>query len=157
MEYDEIVESMIADERMMSYLLEGVNMSPLCIGRIDDETADCFLVTYNSEQGKEVLQWRVKRAVNHKEEWIIEALEAEGVLDTKDGIQGDNLEEAIEQYASLYSKIREIAFRPKLTKEEQDSLACFMKSWYIVLEKDVKEQMEESFPEFFIWVKKEVV
>lgn len=151
MEYEEIENYLYTDEKIMEFTPEGIETSPLCIGRMDGEIADCFLVLIPRDKTKQV-KWKIygKRnndgKVSSKIEEIYEEIE-EAQEDTVD-------ESYCIGYMELYSRVRKFAFHEQITEMQKKELGKFMKYWEMAVDQKERSILQKEFPEFFQWAQK---
>jgi len=141
--YKQILKRIHLSEACMQYLPEGMNISPLCLGKKDGIICDCFICYMsNAEQSVEckAIRWDIEN------DSIIECIDA-GVISNEE----NNEISGARQYMDLYPQIRTFAFSETLTPEQRSILQQFISAGLSCCKVNIQEKLKAFFPEFYIW------
>lgn len=141
--YDQIVRSILFSESGMHSLPDGITISPLCIGKIDDVLCDCFIAYFKSSKPSSTCKVIRIDVLNDR------------LVDCKDDelYVSEKQEEfpGAEQYMKLYPQVRGFAFSDHLSSEQKDIVRQFITAWLNCCDINIQEKLKEAFPEFYIW------
>lgn len=141
--YRQILKKIQLSEACMPYLPEGMNMSPLCIGKQDGAVCDCFL-SYRDHAGRSAgcraIRW------DRESDSVLACMDAGEIsLEENSDTHGAG------QYRELYPQVRAFAFSAALTAEQRGILRQFLSAGRSCCRPGVQEKLKASFPEFYIW------
>ena len=148
--YEEIMDHILTSDLSDSVLPEGIQTSPLLIGQLEGETADCFFSMEIREDGiygpiKAVRMTLHKQQVSVGEQALIYRKSDLEEIDFAE-------HEPAELYMKMYPIIRDFAFRKNLTIEQKKDLSIYCNIEKRVMGNRLTKISRDLFPEFEQWV-----
>lgn len=151
MEYADYVDFLLQNEDLYQYCPEGVSLTPLCIGMINEKVVDCFFCYEECDEGQSLL-WAIRFDCisGLKEKCNIFKTDNEKFSESTN----HNMDDV---YANLYPKVRSFAFAEELSTEQKENLREYHEAMKCVMGKELFDIYIEYFPEVFIWIQKSLL